>query len=305
MEMYNAALSRMESVRHCLPAPGDELAETIKRNGDEVRRKVERLRRSKAVERVGGLQEFPVQFTPGPSPVEDYRAPRSVHLRVYWLMRLLSRSIQQGAYITPDVYVPRDVWFQEGGGSALHHIGVKVKCLSRLCEAMSPLRSMTTLGELQKTAEALRTFLKRASQLREALSKDMGLSTSTTAEKEGVWGLLSRKAKQWSRPVTNYDLCLTWATNALDQSQLFERWLVYFTEAATAEGSALRDGASSSSLITAQDIVLVLHQIGVELYHGICCFLLHDMSKLVCRFQDKCRKSAVKMTSVELKLISE
>jgi hypothetical protein len=40
--------------------------------------------------------------------------PASVHLRPFWFMRILSKSIQSGGYITPKLYVPKAVWFQAG-----------------------------------------------------------------------------------------------------------------------------------------------------------------------------------------------
>lgn len=41
---------------------------------------------------------------PDPPPASAIRRP-------FWLMRVLAATMRQGAYLTPKLFVPRDVWY--------------------------------------------------------------------------------------------------------------------------------------------------------------------------------------------------
>jgi len=45
---------------------------------------------------------------------EPEMLPQKIILRPFWLMRLLSRSMYEGGYLTPRVYVPKQLWYQKG-----------------------------------------------------------------------------------------------------------------------------------------------------------------------------------------------
>ena len=40
--------------------------------------------------------------------------PRSIHRRPYWLLRVLKTVLNNGGWLTPAVFVPSDVWRQNG-----------------------------------------------------------------------------------------------------------------------------------------------------------------------------------------------
>ena len=40
--------------------------------------------------------------------------PRSIHRRAYWLLRVLKTVLNNGGWLTPAVFVPSDVWRQNG-----------------------------------------------------------------------------------------------------------------------------------------------------------------------------------------------
>ncbi|KAG5501926.1 hypothetical protein JKF63_04196 [Porcisia hertigi] len=293
VEMYIAAATRFDAVAEVLPT---DLAEIVKRNTEEIRRKVEMLRRSRwAHEQLSLFPSFKIQFVPAPIPFEDYRVPRSPFSRVFWLMRLLERSIREGAFLTPSLYVWREIWFQDGCRASLRFVGAKIKYASGLCSAMEPLLSMTTLGDIEKTEKNLRKFVNVERELRNTLDSETGRVTDAKPQRKSVWGALAKKAKSWTHQESSYADCLTWALNALEQGQLFERWHIYFTQAA--EGvSPVPPGI--------QFILDLLQHIGIQLYTGLCVFLLHDMAILVERYQYKSQKSVTRLLPVEPKLES-
>ncbi|KAG5476192.1 hypothetical protein LSCM4_05152 [Leishmania orientalis] len=292
VEMYIAAVTRLDAVAEVLPS---DLAETVKRNTEAIRRKIDMLRRSRWTREQPALfPSFTIQFVPVPVPIEDYRVPRSPFSRVFWLMRLLKRSIHQGAFFTPSLYVSREVWIQDGCGSSLRFVGAKMKYMSALCSAMEPLRSMTTLGDIEKTEMHLRRFTDVERELRSTLDSEIG-RVKDAKPKKSVWGALAKKAKSWTHQESNYDVCLTWASSALEQGQLFERWHIYFTQAIKGV-SPVQSGIPR--------ILDLLQHIGVQLYSGLCVFLLHDMTILVERYQCKCQKSMTRLLPVEPRLES-
>ncbi|GET89528.1 hypothetical protein, conserved [Leishmania tarentolae] len=292
VEMYIAAVTRLDAVAGVLPA---HLAETVQRNTEAIRRKIDMLRRSRWTrEQTTLFPSFTTQFVPVPIPIEDYRVPRSPFSRVFWLMRLLKRSIHQGAFFTPSLYVSREVWMQDGCGASLRFVSAKTKYISALCNAMEPLRSMTTLGDIEKTEMHLRKFIDVERELRSTLDREMGRVKDAKPQKS-VWGALAKKAKLWTHQESNYEMCVTWASSALEQGQLFERWHIYFAQAVKGV-SPVQPGI--------QLILDLLQHIGVQLYTGLCVFLLHDMTILVERYQCKCQKSVTHLLPVEPKLES-
>jgi len=54
-------------------------------------------------------KDYKKEFVSEPLPEAP---PSNPHLRPYWLMRILAQTIQNGAHLTPKVFVPRSVWFQ-------------------------------------------------------------------------------------------------------------------------------------------------------------------------------------------------
>lgn len=43
-------------------------------------------------------------------------------MRPYWLMKILSKTIRDGGYLTPKIYVPKSVWYE--------HVWTNLTCLN-------------------------------------------------------------------------------------------------------------------------------------------------------------------------------
>ncbi len=39
--------------------------------------------------------------------------PASIVFKPFWLMRVLSKTISTGGYLTPKIYVPKAVWYEQ------------------------------------------------------------------------------------------------------------------------------------------------------------------------------------------------
>lgn len=292
IEMNVVAADRLDAVAAVLPT---ELALTARHLSDDLKRKADILRRSRSSKtQLSQYPPFPIQFVPLPTPVEDYRVPKNPVLRVFWLMRVLGRSMQSGAFLTPGLYVPKAMWYQEGGAASLSSLGAKVKYLTGICESIEPLYALKTLGDFSKTSEVLNTFLTEEAVLRCALDHYMGRRADAALSKKTIWGVFSRKAKQWRQGDGNLELCLTWACNALEQAQLFERWYLYFLQASQIP--------NNPSVAQIAPIIDILRRISVQFYAGPCIFLLQDMAKLMERFESKSRTSVTRLLPAGIKI---
>ncbi|CCW61786.1 unnamed protein product [Phytomonas sp. EM1] len=290
VKMYTAAMVRLDAL---IPNLSPELALLVRRNTEDVGRIIHLLRSSSSnQDEVSPYPTFPIQFSPVSIPMEVYKAPEQPGFRVYWLMRLLMRSIQSGAFLTPDLYVFREVWHQCGAAASLCFIEAKICYFSSLCSAMEPLTSMSAPGDMSKVLQALQKFSSCERELRETLQSCMEKREDAKSTRKTMWSLFS-KMKKWRHQEGDIEVALSWACNVLEQAQLFEHWYIYFTQA-----TLFRNRMSHQ----VKEIINTIQLITTQLYKGPCSLLLQDMITLVQRFQCKCRKSIVHLLPVGVEL---
>ncbi|RNE99488.1 putative 40S ribosomal protein S33 [Trypanosoma rangeli] len=294
-EMYVAA--KIELVDAALYLP-HEHAEVIYRHVEEIDRRIEGMNHNRWIKE-GGRDEFPtfpVEYVPRPAPVKKFVVPSSPTFRVLWLMRLLERSIRRGAFVTPDLYVGREVWYQHGGGAALKHTGPKIRYMTALCEAIEQLRVVVNFDKLDAAAKSLRKYIKRLEGLTTALEEEIGIRADGVTPprsklERGMRGLFHKGQKvlrTWMNQEQNMELCLMWAVSTLMEAQFFERWITdYSNQHLTPE---------------MEEVMELLRRVVELLYSGLCSFLLRDMEILIGRYQEKCRKSITSLLPVEVKL---
>ncbi|KAF8303022.1 hypothetical protein TcBrA4_0049710 [Trypanosoma cruzi] len=294
VEMYVAAKNELDAVAPYLPRGH---ADVVRGHAEEVKRRIDGINCNRwAKEGKSEFPTFPLEYVPKPVPVEEFRVPLNPTFRVLWLMRLLERSIRQGAFVAPDLYVGKEVWYQNGGGAALTHTGPKIRYLTALCGAMEKLRAVANLNNTETVAKSLRKYLNTAEELTTALEMEIGIRTDGGASprsriERGMRGLFHKGQqvlRTWMNQEPNMELCLIWAVNTLGQAQLFERWIIYYSQ------------VHMSPAVT--EIMGFLHRAVGLLYSGPCSFLLRDMAILIERHQEKCRKSITRLLPVDVKL---
>ncbi|EFA77645.1 microtubule interacting and transport domain-containing protein [Heterostelium album PN500] len=64
--------------------------------------------------------------------------PAFASYKPFWLMRVLSKTITTGAYLTPKLYIPKSVWQQTG--CKMLAITIKIQSLMELQESLSKLK---------------------------------------------------------------------------------------------------------------------------------------------------------------------
>ncbi|KAH9598617.1 hypothetical protein LSM04_006658 [Trypanosoma melophagium] len=293
IEMYSVAREELDAVAPYLPP---EHADVVRRNTGEIKRRMDLIKREQWIQkRRSEFPTFNVEYVPQPMPVEEFRVPVDPTFRVLWLMRLLQRSMRQGAFVAPDLFVGKDVWYQSGGGAALKHTGPKIRYFAFLCEALEFLRAVENLGNVGAATKSLQKCFKTAEELTITLETEMGIhgegASSRSKLERGVRGLFHKGQqvlRTWMNQESNVELFLVWAVNTLEQAQLFERWIIFYSHL--------------QNVPAVLSIRGLLQRIVALLYTGPCSFLLRDMAILVERHQEKCRKSATRLLPVTVKL---
>lgn len=314
---FVSAAARLEQLLPSLPREHSAVVrqhlDGIKQRADDIRG--DRVRKSSGSD----YPAFPVAFHHKSIPLDERRhaVPHATILRPFWLLKTLSKSIQQGAFVTPDLYVCKDVWYQDGATTVVRDVAAKVKFLSLLCEALEPLQQVASLGETKRVVKALDQFLKQGESLRLTLDSELGIRSgrgngtsgdalagpqrSSKLEK-GVWSLLHKgqtMLKSWKlQHDASYNSYVVWAVNVLEQSQLLDRWTQYFLQSATPSSSL----STAEATRGAQEVLERLHQVSAFFYYTVCRFLLQDMMALLERFLEKSRESVSRFLPVDVKV---
>lgn len=288
MELYLSAAGQLAAIQSSLPS---EYTEVVRKKLEEVKQNIENLRRLRWMkDQPKFFPEFSMQFVRIPIPVEDFSPPSSSFFRVFWLMKIFYRSIQQGAFFTPSLYVPKEVWYQEGSVHCIRNINAKQRCFSGLSRAVSPLTAMHSLDNVEVILDLLGEFKTLAVQLIETLDEELGTRKSLEPAKKGFWASLQNSLGSTDKEV-KYEQYLVTCTTFFDQCQMLERLHVYFSEAVQQDHPA------------PQKVLNVLLEISKVLYSGPCKCMLRDMVALVDRYHHKSRKTVCDLLPVELKVV--
>lgn len=287
MELNVAALGFLAGGIMSLPPDYNQI---IRRNAEENRLKVENLRRIRWMkEQPKFFPEFPMQFVRIPIPVEKFSVPLSSFSRVFWLMRSLRQSIQKGAFLTPKLYVAKDIWYQEGIFKCLRHIGAKQRFFSSLSQAVIPIAAIHSLNDMSIISGSLLQFKNFVIDKTKKFEEEIGNQNSLQQRKKSFWSSFQLSLVASEKEV-KYEQFLGACTALFDQCQIFERLHIYFSEAV------------HNHQIESTEVIDILTHISKVLYSGPCLCVLRDMIILVDRYHHKCRKSVCSLLPVDPKI---
>eukprot|EP01062_Namystynia_karyoxenos_P003315 TRINITY_DN1117_c0_g4_i1.p1 TRINITY_DN1117_c0_g4~~TRINITY_DN1117_c0_g4_i1.p1 ORF type:complete len:381 (+),score=129.45 TRINITY_DN1117_c0_g4_i1:74-1144(+) len=237
------------------------------------------------------VPHFAVHFVEQPAPPRppSDAVPGAIR-RPFWLMRQISQSMQDGAYFTEAVYVPKAVWYQHGAQQAVRAVGAKIRYCERLCDLLSQLLE-APIGDTTALVQALDEFLEQAEALLRQLHKEM--PKAEQQEREAVvavtpqqpatrfgtaWNALRSRiadGKKASEPSATYNSYIPWLVNVFENVQRIDKWILHF---------ALPEHGSDA-------VTQRLHKLSSHFYFGPCAFVLRDMFLLLQRFMKKSRES--------------
>jgi len=96
--------------------------------------------------------------------------PSKMIMRPFWLMRLLSRSMYEGGYLTPRLYVPRQLWYQRGVKYVA--IDTKYQACINLVQHLQKIRN-TKVENCSEVYEVLRGLENEMEAIQNMLSKKL------------------------------------------------------------------------------------------------------------------------------------
>ncbi|CAG8448845.1 19017_t:CDS:2 [Gigaspora rosea] len=111
-----------------------------------------------------GISEFP---------------PNDVHLKPFWLMRLLERTMTTGGYLTPKLYIPRNLWLQ--GHAKLASIDAKISSCDVVLNCLLKLSktSVDDMDVLMKVLEGIEPIIEG---LQNSLARKLSYVESTNGK---------------------------------------------------------------------------------------------------------------------------
>jgi len=238
---------------------------------------------------------------------ESASVPQSWVRRPFWLMRLLARSMREGAHVSQNLYVSRDVWYQKDANQKyLAHLGPKVQFCERLYILLKELHMyeehlLAKENQLQNLAhldEKITEFMKQAEREHEVLSK--AIQSSKSKKMFGIGkiyskvfsGSSSKKASGDASGVSGDSGSAAGAGSGaddaqtpyvpvliklFDQCQFVDKWYSYVDELS-------KTNTDEPTLERTTKIKNVRHSIesmSMLLYLRLCSFVLQDMHTLL------------------------
>jgi hypothetical protein len=294
LPLYLNACVRFESLLCFLP---EAHADVVRRHVESVRQRIDVLRSEKGSKGPEAeLPQFPVEFRPISLPEEGpFVMPAAAVLRPFWMMRVLSRSMQEGAFVTPDLFVPKEVWHQDGAATVVAFIGAKIRFLSTTFDAMEPFQKVTHLGDARQLVKILDSFLRKAEAAKSAFDQEVGKRADEAIAQRSRWErgvreLLHRGQQLWkTQQGAGFNTCVTWAVNVLGRAQILDPWIQSFL------------GVSGGPA----EVLERLHKTSAFFFFGPCSFILQDMLLLCERYQEKSRESFSRLLPVEVKFVAQ
>ena len=287
LTLYEEASRQLEEI---IPFVPSEHAEVMVRYSGIYAKRVAELRDELALTaRPPGALRIP-QFTSNFIPQEPCTVlPPELPIllrRPFWLMQLLSHSVQKGAMLTPDVYVPRLVWTQDGAHLAVRGVVAK----TRYCEQMVDLLAGATgqellsvevgvlchrLDELTEGAEDVWKQLQKALPRADVDHSTEQVEKSRVGQAQRAWMALRSRMTDASEnkrtePSVAYNSYLPWLVSVLESLQALDPLVAQSHPA---------------------PVLQRLHKLASHLYLCLCSFVLKDMFTLLYRHMRKLRES--------------
>ncbi|KAJ9437939.1 putative 40S ribosomal protein S33 [Diplonema papillatum] len=294
--LYSESTKQLEEI---IPFVPSEHAKVMTKYSSVYSRRVTELREELTCAESHDTQfvvpQFIVQFNERitPSTTKIPTPPASIR-RPFWLMRILSQTVQSGANITPEVYVGKDVWTQDGAHLVVKAIPAKTKYCETVVDLLAGLQDLDT-GNTALVARYLDEFLTSSDVAYKAVQRELPADAaqmqrenqaeqrtgSKTAHVARAWSAfrnrLTDTSSKKTEPSVTYNSYLPWLVSLLEACQVVDAFIALY---------------SSPSQPPGADAVLQrLYAISTRFYSGLCAFVLRDLFTLLYRHMRKLRES--------------
>ena len=296
--LYGEAIKQLEEIIPFIPHGHAEVltmyssvyTHRISELKDELAR--EEARNSKYL-----VPEFAIQFNEHPVPPNTTPdVPENGVRKPFWLMSLLSTSLQSGAFITPDLYLTKEVWVQNGSHLVVKAVTAKTRYCEVLVDLLAPFQSIdqTDITLVQRTLDYFLTNSEKAwkvlqkeiptaeqhhtsgSQQQQNQQKDRKGTVSAASHR--AWNALRSRMTDNSKktePSVTYNSYIPWLVSLLESSQALDQLITYY----------------ASPYLANEGISQRLTKISHHFYYTTCSFVLKDAFTLLHRSMRKQRES--------------
>eukprot|EP00160_Parvularia_atlantis_P013786 Unigene3057_Nuclearia_a/m.9402 Unigene3057_Nuclearia_a/g.9402 ORF Unigene3057_Nuclearia_a/g.9402 Unigene3057_Nuclearia_a/m.9402 type:complete len:325 (-) Unigene3057_Nuclearia_a:60-1034(-) len=224
-------------------------------------------------------EQPPIGTMPETAPSDPLRRP-------YWLMKLLALTMTRGGYMTPKLYVPRNVWFQQG--AKFTAIESKFTNCETILIWLQKLQD-ETLTDTNKVSKDLDEFIAQLENVQNALARKLKFISELKQEKNvAVQNMSARLAQMGSKisksverlqanvmrlKIDDDTAYIELLIQVFELSQFFNNWINHFE--------------------AAQEAIIVnkLKRVSDFFYNVLCAFVLRDFSMLLERYMKKTRQS--------------
>lgn len=211
-----------------------------------------------------------VQPKPDPAPEDAVRVP-------YWLMRNLASSIESGGYVTPKVYVPRAVWFQNG--AKFTAITSKYESCELLLDFLAKLQEENP-EDPEHLCKELDTFCASLTEIQNSLARNLSYIAEIRDESvkkskfRNAVNIIKKKSSQWGNMASKVEDNTSYINliqGVCMRSQFIESWLVQY-----------ESGEADHDLVLAN-----LRRISDFFFTVFLTFVMKDFNTLLARFVRK------------------
>lgn len=220
-------------------------------------------------------ESLPIGSLPDP-------APASIYYRPFWMMRLLAQTMTRGGYMTPKLYVPRNVWFQLG--AKFTAIEAKFTACETVLIYLLKLKD-EDITDKNMLAKQLEEFCQQLDTVQNALARKLRYINEIKSDKQvtklaQVGNIISKSVERLQANVMKLRIdddsaYIELLIKIFETSQFLEQWMTKFDNEPV--------------------IISKLKRISEFFYSVMCTFVIRDFNILLERYMKKTRQSFVQI----------
>ncbi|KNC49540.1 microtubule interacting and transport domain-containing protein [Thecamonas trahens ATCC 50062] len=213
--------------------------------------------------------------------------PNEMMRRSYWLMRVWAKTMVSGGYVTPQLYIPRRMWYQTE--VKLSAIPQKIDCCSQVLDQLLKLpqedrtnhpQFVLTLGNLCKQLDEIQRSLDKHLHCVVGIKEDKAAVQEIRTKKQRFASKMKRLGSTISKGATR----LTNKASVEDNTAYVELLLEVFQRAQFLDEWLDLYAADA-------EVASLLDRISRFFYEVVCTFVLEDFNVLLERYMRLNRKT--------------
>ncbi|GAM22577.1 hypothetical protein SAMD00019534_057520 [Acytostelium subglobosum LB1] len=229
-----------------------------------------------------------------PSGLSADTVPAFASYKPFWLMRVLSKTITTGAYLTPKLYIPKAVWQQTG--CKILAITAKIQSLVELQEYLAKLKTLSTKESdmpfdrknMDTIAKETDIFCSQLDIIQNALHFHLSFIPEIKIEK--------KEEKGWAGKVKKLGTSLAKGAVRLAPSSKLEGIdYVGLLNTVFEESQFLESWMNCCESLGNQALSNKLRRVGEFYSVVICAFVMKDFTILLDRYMRKSLQSFIKL----------